>query len=106
MEDTNLIATAAGTHMQRPEYFAQVCVWCTRPAVFFVPPPSDPARRLPPTGAARYASIVSAMEQNLRSVVDYPAVALSVATYGKQMMAEWISQNDDWKTDIHKQGCV
>jgi hypothetical protein len=39
-------------------------------------------------GRAKYAAVVSAMEQNLRSVVDYPAVALSVATYGKQMMAE------------------
>ena len=30
-------------------------------------------------GAAKYASIVSEMEQNLRSVVDYPKVAQAVA---------------------------
>ena len=24
--------------------------------------------------------------------------------YGKQMMAEWMKQTPDWKTDIHKKG--
>ena len=57
-----------------------------------------------PAGRARFASIVSEMEQNLRSVVDYPAVALSVATYGKEMLKEWVAQTPDWKTEIHKKG--
>jgi hypothetical protein len=56
-------------------------------------------------GLQKYAAVVSAMEQNLRSVVDYPAVAMSVATYGKEMMKQWIQmQGDGWKTEIHKKG--
>ena len=37
-------------------------------------------------GAAKYAQIVDAMEQNLQSVVDYKNVAMEVAKYGKLMM--------------------
>ena len=56
-------------------------------------------------GLQKYASVVAAMEQNLRSVVDYPSVAMSVASYGKEMMKQWIKiQGDGWKEEIHKQG--
>jgi hypothetical protein len=51
-------------------------------------------------GRARYAAIVGALEQNIRSVVDYPKMAQSVAVYGKAMMHEWIGDNPDWKTKL------
>ena len=56
-------------------------------------------------GLQKFASVVSAMEQNLRSVVDYPSVAMSVATYGKEMMRQWIKmEGDGWKQAIHAKG--
>eukprot|EP01047_Picozoa_sp_COSAG01_P015704 COSAG01_NODE_790_length_13572_cov_4.015587_8_plen_496_part_00 len=55
-------------------------------------------------GLAKYESIVASMEQDLRSVVDYPAFSLAVATYGKEMMRRWMKNEPDWKTEIHKQG--
>ena len=57
-----------------------------------------------PEGFKAYAGVVSELEQNLRSVVNYPAVAQSVAEYGKAMLAEWVKQTPDWQTAIHAPG--
>jgi arylsulfatase A-like enzyme len=56
-------------------------------------------------GAAKYAQIVDAMEQNLQSVVDYKKMAMKVATYGKLAMADWVkNEGANWTQEIHKKG--
>ena len=55
-------------------------------------------------GRTRYASIVTSLEKDIRSVVDYPTMAQSVAVYGKAMLHEWIGQTSGWKKEMGKTG--
>ena len=57
-----------------------------------------------PAGKAKYAAAVALLDRNLRSVVDYPAVALDVAAYGQKMFRHWMSNRSDWENEIHKKG--
>eukprot|EP01050_Picozoa_sp_SAG11_P014342 SAG11_NODE_1756_length_4309_cov_2.250594_1_plen_709_part_00 len=51
-------------------------------------------------GRTRYAAIVADLEKDIRSVVDYPTMARSVAVYGKAMLHEWVGNNPDWKSKL------
>ena len=41
----------------------------------------------------RSSAVAAELDKDLRSVVDYPAVALSVAQYGKAMFEHWTKSN-------------
>lgn len=49
---------------------------------------------------ASYAGIVDQLDRNLRSVVDYPAVAIEVAQYNRDSMMQWIQTTPDWMSVI------
>lgn len=46
---------------------------------------------------------VAALDAQLRSLIDYPAVALDVGLYQKQQLRYWVSQTPDWETEIAAQ---
>lgn len=51
----------------------------------------------------QYQKVVALLEKDLRSVVDYPAVALDVARYNRQSMRNWMEVVGDpaWREAIH-----
>jgi len=53
-----------------------------------------------------YLPAISVLERNLRSVVDYPRVALNVASYNLASMKHWMEVTGDpeWRTAIHAKG--
>jgi arylsulfatase K len=53
-----------------------------------------------------YLPMMISLEQTLRSVVDYPRVALNVARYNQQSMKHWMEVTGDpeWRTAIHSKG--
>jgi len=57
-----------------------------------------------PAGAAAHKDLVDSLTAQLKSVVDFPAVAMSVAQYGRDSFAGWINRTKDWKDEIHKHG--
>lgn len=48
-----------------------------------------------------YTSVISSLEESLRSVVDYPRVALDVASYNLDSMKNWIEVTPQWRDKIH-----
>mmetsp|Transcript_71228 Transcript_71228/g.141226 ORF Transcript_71228/g.141226 Transcript_71228/m.141226 type:complete len:538 (-) Transcript_71228:1029-2642(-) len=56
-----------------------------------------------PTSAAAVAAEAE-LDKNLRSVVDYPAVALDVARYNQASFQSWMRRTPDWQDQMHKQG--
>jgi len=49
----------------------------------------------------KFAGIVKELEESLRSVINYPKVAMEVAHYNKASFEGWINSTKDWKTEIH-----
>jgi len=55
-------------------------------------------------GAAAYASVVSDLEAKIRTVVDYPTVAMAVAQYGRDSFAGWTNRTPGWQDELHHKG--
>jgi len=51
-----------------------------------------------------YATIQKELDTNMRTVVDYPKIALNVANYNKDSFMQWVNTTKDWPTQIHKKG--
>ena len=52
-----------------------------------------------------FRSIAEELEASLRSVIDYPSVAMDVAHYGKESFEWWVNKTGSaWKKEIHKEG--
>lgn len=53
-----------------------------------------------------YLPMMTWLDHTLRSVVDYPRVALNVARYNEQSMKHWMEVTGDpeWRTAIHSKG--
>lgn len=52
-------------------------------------------------GAKKYASIVADLDTKMRTVIDYPKVALDVAQYGRESFLAWANNTKDWKDVVH-----
>lgn len=48
----------------------------------------------------------AALETTLRSMIDYPSVAMDVATYQKSMFQWWVGQNKDWEKQLAEPSVV
>ena len=48
-----------------------------------------------------YRSVVSSLEKSLRSVVDYPRVAMEVASYNLDSIKNWMDVTPRWRNEIH-----
>ena len=53
-------------------------------------------------GAERYADLIAELTANLRSVVDFPRIALDVAQYGVDSLRQWTQTTPNWQQKIHK----
>eukprot|EP00658_Telonema_sp_P-2_P002081 TRINITY_DN10789_c0_g1_i3.p1 TRINITY_DN10789_c0_g1~~TRINITY_DN10789_c0_g1_i3.p1 ORF type:complete len:445 (-),score=109.41 TRINITY_DN10789_c0_g1_i3:301-1506(-) len=53
-------------------------------------------------GMEAHKGLVQMLDRNLRSVVDYPTVAQSVAQYNWNSLHKWIARTPGWKDEIHK----
>ena len=64
---------------------------------------NDPNEMINLASNASYDPVISSLEQTLRSVVDYPRVALNVASYNLESMKHWIEVTGEpqWRTAIH-----
>ena len=66
---------------------------------------ADPSEWNNLVASPQHADIVKLLEANLKTVIDYPKVALDVASYNKDMFKWWInSTGPDWKSAIHASG--
>ena len=61
----------------------------------------DPDEMINLSSNPSYSSVVSSLEEALRSVVDYPRVALDVASYNLDSMKNWIEVTPQWQNKIH-----
>ena len=66
------------------------------PQLFDLDADADEMVNLAPTAPAD----VAALDTALRSVIDYPAVALDVARYQKQQMWAWVNRTPDWRNVV------
>jgi arylsulfatase A-like enzyme len=64
---------------------------------------NDPDEMINLIHHSSYASTIQSLEQDLRSVVDYPRVAFAVADYNRQSMKNWIEVMGEplWRHVIH-----
>ena len=46
---------------------------------------------------------VAALDAQLRTLIDYPAVALDVAAYQKQQLRWWVNNTPGWEKEVVKQ---
>lgn len=51
-----------------------------------------------------YKGMIPTLEASLRTVIDFPSVAQSVAEYNKAGFRWWINKTKDWKKAIHAAG--
>lgn len=69
---------------------------------------ADPEERTNLVDKAEYKSIMDDLDKQLRSVVDYPSVAVDVAKYGLTMFENWKEDLDnkgqDWKAEMGNKG--
>ena len=57
-----------------------------------------------PAGATEHKDLVDSLITQLKTVVDFPTVAMNVAQYGRDSFAGWVNSTKDWKDEIHKKG--
>jgi len=48
--------------------------------------------------------LVATLDKNLRSTIDYPSVAMQVATYNKDSFTAWVNNTQNWEAAIHASG--
>lgn len=64
---------------------------------------NDPNEMINLASRSSYAQVTSSLKESLRSVVDYPRVALDIAKYNLDSMKHWMEVigEQQWKTAIH-----